>query len=135
MLELVIQLPHSVPILRICQLLDNALRDILAAWTFLDELDSEVDDVGASSEAAGARVEDVESPVKPQHPSLDLGTRSPPPSQCQPAARIRIPHPVHIFLINTSTVERYSQITGPKCSQMLSELKVLKKQTNEWTGK
>ena len=80
MLELFVELPLSVPVLPISELLDTSPRNISAARMTKDELDSEVDYVGASSKATGSRVEDVESPVKPHHPALNLSTCSPPPS-------------------------------------------------------
>lgn len=80
MLELFVELPLSVPVLPISELLDTSPRNISAARMTEDELDSEVDYVGASPKATGSRVEDVESPVKPHHPALNLSTCSPPPS-------------------------------------------------------
>ena len=99
-----------MPVLPIGEPLDTSPRNIFAAWMIKDELDSEVDYVGASPEATGSRVEDVESPVKPHNPALNLSTCSPPPSQIQPAARLGIPHPIEIFLLNTTIIDRYSQI-------------------------
>ena len=90
-----------MPVLPIGEPLDTSPRNIFAAGMTKDELDSEVDSVGASPEATGSRVEDVESPVKPHNPALNLSTSSPPPSQIQPTARLRIPHPIEIFLLNT----------------------------------
>ena len=51
-------------------------------------------------------------PVKPDHPALNLRSCSHPPSQCQPAAGLRISHAVQIFLINKTILERYLQITS-----------------------
>ena len=75
-----------------------------------DKLDSEVDYVGASVKVTGSRVEDVESPVKPHNPALNLSTCSPSPSQIQPTASLGIPHPIKSFLLNTMIIDRYSQI-------------------------
>ena len=108
--KLIVELPQSVPVLPIGELLNTSLWDIFAAWMTKDELDSEVDDVGASPKATGSRVEDVESPVKPHHPALNLITCSHPPSQVQPTARLGIPHTIKIFLLNTMIIDRYSQI-------------------------
>ena len=110
MLELFIELPLSVPVLPIGEPLDASPWNIFAARLTEDELDSEVDYVGASPKATGSRVEDVESPVKPNNPALNLGTCPPPPSQIQPTARLGISHPIKIFLLNTTIINRYSQI-------------------------
>ena len=107
MLELIIELPLSVPILPIG---DTSPWNIFAAQMTKDGLDSEFDYVRASPKATGSRVEDVESPVKPNNPALNLGTCPPPPSQIQPTTRLRIPHPIKIFLLNTTIIDRYSQI-------------------------
>ena len=109
MLELFIELPLSVPILPIGEPLDASPWNIFAARMIEDELDSEVDYVGASPKATGFQVKDVESPVKPHNPALNLSTCSPPPSQIQPTARLGISHPVKIFLLNTTIIDRYSQ--------------------------
>ena len=77
MLELIIELPLSVPILPIG---DTSPWNIFAAQMTKDGLDSEFDYVRASPKATGSREEDVESTVKPHNPALNLGTCSPPPS-------------------------------------------------------
>ena len=70
MLELIIELPLSVPILPIG---DTSPWNIFAAQMTKDGLDSEFDYVRASPKATGSREEDVESTVKPQNPALNLG--------------------------------------------------------------
>ena len=80
MLQLFVELPLSVPVLPISEPLDTSPRNISAARMLEDELDSEVDYVGASPKATGSRVEDVESPVKHHNPALNLSTCSFPPS-------------------------------------------------------
>ena len=110
MLGLFIKLPLSVPVLPISKLLDASPWNIFAARMTEDELNSEVDYVGASPKATGFQVKDVESPVKPHNPALNLSTCSPSPLQIQPTARLRIPHTVKSFLLNTKIIDRYSKI-------------------------
>ena len=110
MLKFFIEPPLSVPVLPICELLDTSPRNIFAARMTEDELNSEVNYVGASPKATGSQVEDVESTVKPHNPALNLSTCSPSPSQIQPTASLGIPHPVKSFLLNTTIIDRYSKI-------------------------